>query len=275
MTSPSPLEIKVVFDGTAKPGKRGKTIPAAARRRRPNILIISLVNLLVAGLLCYVIWWPADRFIGERIILNTPLDLDADAAAEAMFPGLASNPPTVDDGEQPPEDEEEPPTITGKTARLVIIVTSFSWLTLSTIACCILALAGGAALGRIGGSTWRRIGVILSCGAVLGLAWAVYDVWSEYGIAYPLDKKRAGMLALVLLSALIGLAIGRAPRGLSRLGAVVLIIAGVGSVVGLFLGKLCGAVEPEYSSLLFLLIVFFVHSIWGWIMFPLASRIER
>lgn len=274
MSSTSPLDIKVVYDASSRPGQRGKAVRASGRRPRPTLLIVALLNLVVAGVLCYATWWPADKFIYLNFVLHTPLDVDVDAAASAIVPGLAADPFAGEPKEELPEDTFVPPAIVGKTAQIVIGVTGYSWLALATIAFCALGLAGGAGLGRAGGSTWRKIGVILSLVALLALAWAGHDVWSEYGGEYPPGKLRAGMAGLVLLSALVGLAVGRAPRGLSRLAAVILIVAAVGSVLGLYLGKLCGAVDPEYSSILFLLIVFVLHSLWGWVLFPVSVRMR-
>lgn len=274
MSNTSPLDIKVVYDASSRPGRQGKAMPVGGRRRRPMLPVVALLNILVAGALCYATWWPADKFIYLNFVLHTPLDVDVDAAASAIVPSLAANPSAADLEEEPPENSFAPPAIVGRTAQIVIAATGYLWLMLATIACCALGLAGGAGVGHTGGSTLRGAGAVLSLAVVLGLAWAGYSVWSEYGSEYPPDKLRAGMAGLVFLSVMAGLAIGRAPRGLSRLAAVILILAAVGSAVALYLGRLCGAVDPEYSSILSLGIVFVVHSLWGWILFPIASRVR-
>ncbi|MCH7996056.1 MAG: hypothetical protein IIB57_16645, partial [Planctomycetes bacterium] len=85
---------------------------------------------------------------------------------------------------------------------------------------------------------------------------------------------RAGIAGLVLVSALIGLAIGTRVRGFSRMAAVMLLVSAIGSVVGLYLGNLAGAIESAQSSMLFLALVFFVHSFWGWVLLLAGSRVR-
>ena len=113
----------------------------------------------------------------------------------------------------------------------------------------------------------RRFGVIL--------AWLTFDILSECDRGFPPSYLRAWMAGLVCLSALIGLAIGRGVRELTRLAAVTVILAAVGTAVGLYLGGQCGAVSAERSSPLILLLAFVVHSLYGWILLPLSFRMAR
>jgi hypothetical protein len=86
------------------------------------------------------------------------------------------------------------------------------------------------------------------------------------------------MAGPVVVCALLGWAIGRGTRGITYVAAVTLVVSAVGSVVGLYLGTLYDAVEPAelpMPLLPFLATVFLIHSIWGWILLPLASRVRR
>jgi hypothetical protein len=157
-------------------------------------------------------------------------------------------------------------------------VTAYSWLTLATIASCALALAGGAALGRVGGRAWRISGTILLVGVVGGLAWAGYGVWKEFGMEYPPNYLRAGMGGLALLIALLGLAVGRGARGLSYFAAFALLVSAAGSAVGVYMWVLCGAITSEelpVTLVLFMALIFTVHSFWGWALLPLTARLGR
>jgi hypothetical protein len=278
MSTAPPLEIKVVYDSSTGPSRRGRVLPGRRQRRRGSSLLVGLLSLLVAGGMCYVTWWPVDKFIYVYGVLRTPFEIpgveDPDEAVGNLFPGLASNPSGSSSVDDVLEDSSPPPAIAGRTAQMVIGITAGSWYVLTTIACCALGLAGGTAFGR-SGSTWRTIGLILSVGLVLVLGWRGYGVWTEYGREYPPDALRAGMAGLVLLSVLIGVAIGRATRGFSRFAAIMVIVAAVGSVVGLYLGHLCGVIDPDKASIFFLVIVFVVHSLWGWVLLFVAPRAAR
>ncbi|UCE60609.1 MAG: hypothetical protein JSU63_02440 [Phycisphaerales bacterium] len=242
------------------------------------------MNLIIATGLCYGIWWRVDQFMYLRLIYTARVmdESDLDKVATQMF-GIppetrdttpdASSSGAVLPGESMKTDEA--PRIVGETAQQVIVVSAYGWLTLATIACCAVALCGGAALGRAGGRLARVIGVLFACGCLLILWWAAYGVWAEHGMAFRPTQLRVGMSALVLLTALVGLAIGRGVRGLTRLAGVLLILSALGSVAGLYLGAQCGALHPEQSSYVFMAIVFIAHSAWGWILLPVATRVRR
>jgi hypothetical protein len=206
---------------------------------------------------------------------KTPIvGVDAEAAAGALFPALATGAetaPTLPSEEEP----VDTPKFVGKTATIIIVAAGYAWLTISTIAACALALSAGAAFGRAGGPPIRQFGVILAGGGALLLAWLAFDILSEYDRGFPPSYLRAWMAGLVCLSALIGLAIGRGVRGLTRLAAVTVILAAVGTAVGLYFGGQCGAISAERSTPLILLLAFIVHSLYGWILLPLSFRLAR
>lgn len=275
-TSP-PLEVKVIFDASSRGRRRPTRIVSRPQRvSRPSLwVVLGLLNFLAAGGLYYATWWRVDPYIYLTLMLKTPVDMDLDRAAGIFVP--RPNEPR----EQAPPVVEQPspssvaPSFTGGTAQLLIWGAAYGWLTLATLAACALSASAGAAIGRIGGSRGRRVGTLLALALTLVLAVAALVVWSQYGKQYLPSHLRMGMCGLVLVTALIGLAVGRAARGLARLAAITLILSAVGTVVGLFLGSRCGAIPPEHSGLLFLVLAFLIHSGYGWIQLPILSRLSR
>ena len=97
--------------------------------------------------------------------------------------------------------------------------------------------------------------------------------WQDYGLKYRPDHFRFGMAGFVVTVAAIGITIGRGARMLTRLAAAMVILSAVASVVGLYLGAECGAIDPARSSMAFLALVFAIHSLWGWVLLPVSSRL--
>jgi len=283
MTTHTPLEIKVVYSASHRKRPGVTVVTTRARRSTPWILL-GIMNIAAAGGMFYGIWWRVDSFLYLTFFWKTPIPgVDLDRVATDMFglpPEEAAALPT-----ERPEDSTgtsstgqvpgETPWFTGEKAGAVLWATGYSWLALSTLACCTLALAGGSALGRVSGQTVRLLVAILAMAGLLALMWGAYQVWAEYGMAFEKTPKRVGLAASALLVVMFGLAIGRGARGLTRVAAVLLIVSAVGSVTGLYLGAQCGAISAEQSTPLFLAIVFVVHSFYGWMLLPIASRIGR
>lgn len=270
-----PIEVKVIYDASARRGRVVRRASPALRTSRTTWLLLAFLNLLAAGGLCYATWWRVDRFfIYEKLILKTPLPgLDLNAAAQ-MF-GI---PPAG------PVNEQRPPTITdpaspnrfvGETARTVIGASAYSWLTLATIACCALALAAGAGLGHVGGRPVRLAGRVLAILSAGALVWAAWSTFETHGFEFPLARTRLGYAGLTLLCVLLGLAFGRRPGRLTRLAAVCIVLSAVGSVAALYFGAQCGAIEPAQASIGYLSKVFAVHSAYGWLLLPIAARLGR
>ena len=276
MSTARPLDIKVIYSASSRrPRKPGRAAVSTPRSRATSWALLGAMSLIVAGVLTYATWWPVDKFIYLTFTWKTPvLGVDANAAAGALFPNLAA---AANSEANPPIDEEpvEAHRYVGETATIIIGATAYSWLTLSTVAVGLLALFSGAAFGRAGGTQARRVGVILAAGGVLLLAWQAFDIFSQYDRGFPPSLLRAWMAGLIAVAALIGLAIGRGVRGLGRTAGVAVIIAAVGTAVALHLGKQCGAVSAEYSSLLFLLFAFLIHSLYGWILLFFSFRLGR
>jgi hypothetical protein len=83
------------------------------------------------------------------------------------------------------------------------------------------------------------------------------------------------MSLLVLVTAFAGMVLARGARKLSQCAAVLLILSAAGSVAGLYLGAQAGAIPTEQSTLIFLAMAFIIHSLYGWILLPVAARIAR
>lgn len=277
MTTSTPLEVKVIFDSSSRGRRR------AIRRadRSPHVsrswpwIALGLCNLLAAAGLYYATWWRVDPFIYMTFMLKTPVDVNLDMAAGIFVPRssepLEPTPPVV---EQPAS-----PTVTksytGQTAQKMIGGAAYGWLTLATLAACALAASAGAAIGRMSGSRGRLIGWILGLTLTVILALAAFIVWNQFGRKYLPVHLRVGMGGLVLVAGLIGLAVGRAARGLARLAAIMLILSALGTVAGLYLGSRCGAIPPEQSTFLYLVLAFLIQSGYGWLQFPILTRMGR
>ena len=166
--------------------------------------------------------------------------------------------------------------VQGATSEAILFVgTAIGWEALATLAACALALSGGTLLGRAGGAGWRR-GVLILCLLTLAtLGWAALGLWTKYERLTP-DLLRYGIAVFVVLVALTGLALRRGEKLLTYLAAIVLILSAAGSVVALCIGSRYEAVNPAELPMpfvIFLALVFALHSLWGWILLPLASRV--
>ena len=274
MVISAPLEVKVIFDASSR-GRRKRThrVRSSPRVNRSSPwIVLGFLNLLAAGGLYYATWWRVDPFIYLTLMLKTPVDMDLDQAAGIFVP---RNHEPREPAAQPLPVSVASSAWTGDTVRKVMGSAAYGWLTLATAAACALALSSGSAFGRIGGSPWRRAGIVLAATLTLVLAVAVFLVWNEYGRKYLPVHLRFGMGGLALWMASIGLALGRAARGLARLAAITLIFSALGTVVALYLGSQCGAIPPEQSTLLYLALAFLIHSIYGWGQLPILSRLGR
>jgi hypothetical protein len=245
-----------------------------------------VLNLIVAGALCYGTWWRVDPYLYMTMMLHTPVPVqgvDLDEAATHIL-GISPEesgstvPMPAADADSPlpaPNPPERTQQYRSDTAQAVIFGSAYIWLALATIACCVVAASGGASLGRAGGRPIRTFGVIAASGGMLALVYVVYQMWGEYGWQYRPTHWRTGMSLLVLLTAFAGLVVARGARRLTRLAAVLLIVSAAGSVAGLYLGAQAGAIPVEQSTPMFLALVFIIHSLYGWILLPVSSRVAR
>lgn len=290
MPSTEPLDIKVIYSASgarAKPARRaapkaerGESVTArrktaslggAARAARPfrEVLVLAGLNLTVGMTMLAVTWWPVDRFIYQKFVYKTPLDL------AQLGPMLGLSPQQI--AEHAAGDPSQPapaePRITGTAAQAVIGASGYGWLTLSTAAGYALALAAGAALGGLGSPALRRVAWILFLGALSGLIVTGVMALRKYGLGFPPSTLRWGMVLAGVAAALLGMGLARGARRWSQAAAALVVVAALGSVAGLYLGGLCGAIAPEQSGAMFLLMVFVVHSAYGWALWLAAPRV--
>ncbi len=273
-SSATTLQINVVYDASGRRRRPRKVPLVRGRNPRRTWAVLGLLNLVAAGGSYYATWWRADpALIYPKLILYTPLPgVEVGTVARVFGPPA----PRPADTRSTPVSRASSTTPVNEldTAAVVLWATAYGWLTLATIASCALALSAGALCGRAGGAVLRRIGTILTVGAVLALAFAMYHVWTKYARQYPPDHLRFGMGGLVFLCTMIGLMIGGGLRGLTRLASAAVILSATGSVIGLYLWAQCDAMPPEQSSITFLALVFIIHSLWGWILLPVTSRLR-
>jgi len=278
MSADTGLEVKVVFDAASRGRRRGKAVSVVRRRSRPTLWVyLGVLNLVAAGAAYYITWWKADPFIYMTLIWHTPipgLSLGAVDTAFANAPGAPLDGSTADNSLSS-NNKTQGPTIVGMRATEVIGVTTVAWLTIASLCTTALALAGGSLLGRAGGTALRRAGVVLLVGFVVLLGYAAFQTLSEYGRHYPPRHLRIGMGGLTLIALLLGMAVGDRTRGFCRMAGAATILAGMSTVAALYLGHLCGSIEPEWVTPTFLGLTFAAVSAWGWVVYPLGTRWAR
>ncbi len=264
MTS-TPLEITIIYSAS---GKRTKRAKVSAPRSGPSsrwLLPIGMLSVLIAGAMAYASWWEIDKkVIYMTLMTHTPIEMDMSQLGQ-MF-GLPNPPaPTV-----------VPPVSASrwdiKTTQAIMGASAYGWLTFSTIAYCALALSGGAAIGKSRGTLFRRLALVLLLLCIGGLGWGVYTVLTEYGQQYPPKLLRAGMCALALIAMLLGLSRRRNVKRWSRLAAFAIIVSSAMSVLALYLGHECAAIDAELATPKYLATVFAIQSIYGWLLWPISSR---
>lgn len=272
----TPFEIKVVYDASRK--RRGTAIRTSAVRQtqRPGagLVLGAMLNLVVAAAMYYAIWWKADPFLYITMIKKTPMDVPPSFAANPL--GLATPEDLEPRGPEPStaSNSEANAGWSGKTAQVVIPAAAYGWLVLATASAFAVALVGGAWLGAIGGHWIRVAGLIGLLALVGGVGFFAYKIWAEYEMMYKPDQLRAGMGWLTLLVALLGLAAAARARGITKLAAVVVLIAAAGTPVGLWLWNQCGALDPQFANWSWMAAAFVIHAAWGIVLLVMASRIR-
>lgn len=277
MNTPAPLDVKVIYSASKRRRRGWRPSRTGVSIRDSGLVVLGILNLIAAGGLYYGTCWLADPELRLTLIRHLPLPgVDIDAAAEMLTPSQPQSP-----GSQTPTivrpAPSATPSTTGQTARAVLLIaTVVGWEALAVITACALALLGGALLGQAGTPGLRLAGVILGLVGLVAVGWAAYGLWGQYGRFVP-DQLRTDIGGLVLLAALLGLVFGRGIQGLTYLVAITLILSAAGSVLGLYIGAQYDAVKTQELPLpffVFLVLVFVIHSLWGWILLPLASRIR-
>lgn len=259
--SDASLEVKVIYDASSSGRKLGATVVRTGVSTK-RWLIVGLINVVVAGVLYYGVWWRADReIVYPALILHTSLPLGSFGIQYSA------------DGSKLVATKPTPPKIDAHTIKLWSA--AYGWRTLMPIAFCMLALSGGTLFGRYFGPAGRRIGFILFAAALLGLAIAVYITLNRDGMQYKVSAFRwfLGELAGTVL--LLGVSIGRGVRGLAKAAALLLLLAAAGCAVGMYMFRDLGVLNPEQATTTMLALVFIGVSLWGWILWPVASRLPR
>ncbi len=276
MPSAPALDIKVIYTSSRR-RRRGRWVPrAGGPTARSRLLLLGVVNLIAASGLYYGTWWVADPELRIKIIFHTPLaGVDSGMTAGALVPPESKLRPVQTSG-RVERISGATAGVQGVTSDAILFVgTAIGWEVLATLAACALALSGGTLLGRAGGPAWHRGVLILGLLTLAALGWAALGLWTKYERLTP-DLLRYGVAVLVVLVALTGLALRRGEKLLTYLAAIAVILSAVGSVVALCIGYRYGAVNPAELPIpfvIFLTLVFALHSLWGWILLPLASRV--
>jgi hypothetical protein len=284
MDRTQPLEIKVVYSASTQ-----RSRPRPVRGRSPSgharLVVLGLLNLLAAGGVYYGTCWQADPELRIALITHTPLPVDIDQAAAFLPASRQQVEAGQRGGPEPaaPSDDADPEAGPGTTSAPtgpsqpgLFVGTVIGWEVLCVLSACALSLSGGALLAR-GGRVWRGGGIVLGAGGLMLLGWQAYGLWQRFEAFVP-DQQRLDVGAAVLLVALIGLIRARGARGLTFVAAVLLIVSAAGSVFGLHVARQYEAFDETglpVSFPLLLVLVFVLHSLWGWILLPLASRIPR
>lgn len=264
--SSAPIPVKIIYDASST-RKRRRSVRTGTRAPSRRGSGFGLVNLIVAGVLCYATWWPAEEFIVVNSTMRTPVEgIDMQAAANMLFGNLTASPVELQSDEPPPELESGPQSrFDVKTTQWIVGATAGGWLFLSTISCCLVAAGGGAIFGAATGSPVRLLGKIMLVAAILGGAWAGYSLWGSYKDITP-AALRPYMVGLVVGFAMLGMGVVRKAARLAKIAGVFLLLSAVASAGGLYLGLLTAVVDAEYATILFLAIVFAAHSFWGWVL---------
>ncbi len=275
MDSTQTLDIKVVYSATkgASPRKPVSVSPAGGSPRWLGALGLSA--MVVAASLCFAAWWRVDTEIRLIWMFKTPVQgLNPDSASKLFEDSLTAGNAHQARPENPQANPSSEPRIVGVTARNVIVGTGVVWLAVVTIACCALTFAAGTVAGRnLSGLT--RGGLACAAMACLaGMCWIGFGIWQDHKWGYEPRTMRIGMSSLVVLFAVFGAAVGNPTQKKWRTASLALIASAVASILALYLGKETGAIKPEYATLTVLVTVFVAQSFYGWILWPIASRVR-
>jgi hypothetical protein len=281
MSATDSVPVRVIFDSTQR-RRRGPVAYVSRRSAGKSILILGLLNFAVAGTLYYVIWWRVDPFLAVNMVLKTPIiadipQADLEAAVSQMF-GMPLQTRREAAADVTADSDAARSRWSGGTTQRIIPGAAYTWLTLATMGYCFLALAGGAAFGAglAPGELKRLAGLLLTLFLVGGLAYGGYIIFTKYRTGYPVEYLRYGMGGLALLAAALGLALSPQGRGLRRairLASYCIILSAIASVLGVYLWREAGAIEPQYATPAMLALIFAAHSAWGWLLFIFSFRL--
>lgn len=292
MSQSTPLDIKVVYSASKRARRQapGPAAPDQRPEREPQPLkkdggaakpaVLALLNLLLAGALCYFTWWHVDRHIYDVFILETPVvNIDIDAAAEEIF-GIKPDPVSAKGATtaasmpspMPPAKLVERSRYDDRTTQIIIGATGYGWLTLATISACALALAAGAGLGESCGGGLRRTALVFAVLVALLLAGTWVAVFTRYEGRYTPFFLRCWMGGLCLLFAVWGMASGRRSGRRFRRASLAMLLSAAGSVGGLYLWSQC-AVRVDLEAIGVIGAAFVAAQwVYGFVLWPTARR---
>lgn len=287
----APLDIKVVYSSTGRPARHAPRPTLKVTQPRGPLglsVVIGSLSLAAAALLVWLACWKVDRELYMVLMLKTPAIELTDATTNLNL-GIASPPagvandarkgglPAINVSDIVPSGENAPAFV-GRTAQTVIVATRYIWPALAVLTAAALALSGGLAWGHAIGRLARVLAVLLFLAAVAYVAWRAYAVFMEYGRNFPPSRARIGLTVLVVLAGLLGLSIGRGAATWSRYAAILLVVLGLASVAGVYLGRLCNAIPMEHAWLAKstgFLVAFAVFAAYAAVLYPLAGRLRR
>ncbi len=276
MSSPSPIEVKVVYSTSSRKRRGGGTARASTPANANRLVLLGVINALLASGLYYGTWWQADPELKIKLLMNSEIpgvDLDQ---LQSMIP----KDPKAKAGQGPAPQRPVPPkeAASGVSARTVLLpATIVGWEILMTVAGCALLLSAGSLMKRSRIGAARGVILVLGLLGLAVLAWGAYADWTKYGRFTP-DQLRYDIgIGLALLTVLAAL-VGHRHHGLTRLAAYTLILSAVGSAAALYICADFDAIKPDELPMALyptIAVVFVAQSLWGWILLPISSRIGR
>ncbi|MBI1827106.1 MAG: hypothetical protein HY287_04125 [Planctomycetes bacterium] len=270
MADPAQLQIRVIYDSRNR-GRATvvttKIIPVAGASR---LAFLAFGSLIIASALYFGTWWRVDPFLSRVVILKTPMDLEPQQVAALFGVGPVDSQNATPDANKAPQ-EAPHPRWTGHAARNIIVGGALTWLTLTTIAIWLMALASGAAFGRLRPAV-RSVAPMLFLLILIPLGVATWYVWKNYGMKYLPEHLRIGMGGLVVLAWALGLMIRRL-RGATRFAAYMLIVASIGTAAAIYLGTQTGAMDAAQFKIPVIAAILVAESLWGWISLITSRRL--
>jgi len=270
------LDIKVVFDASNRRRKSsGRSTHAVSPRARSRSGLLrtafAISSLAVAAGLYYATWWYADRsLIYITLMMKSPVvEVDQEALTRIFAPGAESPPPNADDRSAANAVTEAPPRYTGQQAATIMAVAAYVWLTISTLSFTAVAFAGASLLGAR--SLRRGYAFLAFIVFLLASATWMYFIWRKYQWMFPVSNLRLAIAFIAAAAALLGLSLGRAPVFFCRFAGLTTILAAAAGPVGLYFWIQCDAVSPAKFTASVLVLLFALHSLWGWVLL-LARR---
>ena len=281
MSSSTVPEIKVIYSASGKTTRAVRPRSAGAVSLYP--ILVGFMGLLVAMVMFYATWWPLEKHVGTTMIMKAPMPLSpaqADALSRAISGG-EPKPIRRGRGTAPRlnADEASVPVAApghkyqGITAINVICKTPYYWQALTSVAFCVLALAAGGAWSASSAGGLKFGARVLAGLTLVGILLYAGYVWHTYERAWPMFAIRYVIAGLMGLALLLGVGFGRGGRRLNFVAGVLLILAAGGSAAGLHLWTQAGALTGFQATLAFMVLVFCIHSAYGWLLLLLARRL--